>query len=279
MKEILKKQMVSLPVIFGGRSLIDNDIEAIVDEWAVGVSYQALYFTFLQRGFHNFRATFSDMEKLVAEIISQNRPLCIFLILNGSAAKEAKTWIRFIQETQAKREDIFVYPIVYGGGCYSSEKKGGDLEYLYNAGYAARLYFDGDAPTAGARRLSEYANRILGRDIKTEFFPAYDIETARKMAHHINLESFNSFGQKEGSVPKYPIRDNRPYFPILSVKAPCFICGREKIISRFSLDETGGAKTQCYYPEEHEFYHTDIATMFDPWPELKKFTQKKLKTA
>ncbi|MCK5211992.1 hypothetical protein KAJ89_04785 [Candidatus Parcubacteria bacterium] len=276
MEKILNEEISALPILIGSRLLDCRDIEAFSDSYRIR-GYQTHYCEFWDKKYNHFNKTVDDVQEHV-EIIAKkdNDPLAVFLILTWNASKEAKRLIQFIDQVSQMRKNIFVYPIIWGSG--SSEiifLYGYNNQYLYQTNRAAYLYFNSDAQTAGAERLNKFITRVLGHDLPDKFFPNYSMDIIQSIAAHINQESFNVWGIKSGAIPKYPIREGKPYFPVLQVKIKCPHCGEEKTINRTDIDKNNGAEITCYHlGQVKKVYFEKIGEQFDSWPEFDDYIKE-----
>ena len=209
-------------------------------------------------------------------------PISIFVVLTWESAIRAKDLLRFFDEikkkSEQKRRKIFVYPVIWDY-CDSSALMMYHQKYknyyLYNSGKADYLLFVNNAPAAwgirladGSIRLTEYINRVMGYDLAVRHFPNYDRGITRKIAHHLNYENFNAFTPRQHSLPKYPIIDEQPYFPLLATTAPCPNCGEETMVRRTEINENGTLATLCLYcSEKITFNKNKVGKLFDLWPE------------
>lgn len=222
-KVILKDNVTVLPIWFGSRLLDDSDLQTLQ--------------MFLPFPIHNLAIPeANDMKKADPKILrpladnlrnildNTKNPMAVFIITTAQSTKHP--WIeQFPQKLTEyrrqynKRDDIFIYKLVWGGwfpDIKSYEREGRFDAYEKRAHElgAVYLYFNGDAPTAGSRRLVDFMNRILGNDLPGKEFPCYTPEEVQKIEWNINRENFNGLSVREGSVPKYPIGKNgRPIFP------------------------------------------------------------------
>lgn len=278
MAQYKKNDIVCLPVFFGVRLFNHDDICMLEERYPFRRCHNPIYLKYVNDKYTDFKQCFHEMRGRVYDCIEQDKgPRVVFLILTDLAASKVDEWLAFIAELKAFRDNIFVYPIIWDSSAnYRAEK---DEKNLFDMGEAAHIFFDGDARSAGVSRMREYLSRVMGEDINSRYFPAYEMTVAAKIARHINCENFNWGEPKSGFVPKYPVKYGQPNFPILSVNVTCPTCGKIRCVVRRDIDEKGGATIQCYYPDEHSVYLPEIGQSFDPWPEAERFFKEKRKTA
>jgi len=278
MAQYKKNEIVCLPVFFGVRLLNHDDIYMLGEHYPFRRYHNPIYLRYVNDEYTNFEQCFNEMKKGVINCAKKDKgPRAVFLILTDLAASKVDEWLAFIAELKALSSNIFVYPIIWDSS--ANYRPGIDKKNLFDMGEAVHIYFEGDAKSAGVSRMREYLSRVMGEDIISRYFPAYEMTVAAKMSNHINWENFNCHTPKSGFVPKYPVKDGKPYFPILSVNVTCPTCGRIRNVVRRDLDEKGGATIQCHYPDKHSVYLPEIGQSFDPWPEAERFFQEKRKTA
>lgn len=259
MKNSESKKVLALPVLLGSRSIVHRDFNEFANEYNAN-GYAPMYFDYSGEKCLDFNEVLDTVKRHVEEMLADSENLvAIFLILSGAPAQNVEEIMQFVSEVK-KEGKIIVYPIVWGGGT--------DLE-IVKSSYAADIYLNMDAPSAGASRLATFIQRVLGYDLPSGIFPNYDMGTIIKIANHINHENFNFMNLKEGSFPKYPFRDGNPHFPVLFAEVDCPKCGGKRKVSRHDIDESSKVKLMCHYPCGEEFVISDVEEKFDPWPEYR----------
>lgn len=281
MTRCLKSKVVGLPIFFGNWAHDNEELDRIEAYMPFMRCYPIDLYNYWGGEQHNFRDIFATMEEQVIKVIdiNKNETYFVLLALSSLTASHPDSWLDFNEMLQKRQKNIFIYSVIFDSAEFLDESELNGRKKLLGSGKVASLYYNSDAPTPAGERFVEYVSRLLGMDIDSKYFPKYDMGTAINMANHISRENFNSLGSKAGTLPKYPIRDGKPYFPILSIEVACPVCGAIKKLDRIQLDENGGATIGCHFPRGHRKYLPDIGMQFDDWPELNKFTQKKLKTA
>ncbi|MDD3486902.1 MAG: hypothetical protein PHF35_00785 [Candidatus Moranbacteria bacterium] len=284
MRTFKKEEVSALPVFIGQRTYDGSDIEELMSGF------------WMYRGFNSFHpqvVSYVGLKKrkglirkigklkggLIRRIREAEEAVAVFLIMVWSVAQEKDIVQNLVNKIRKRcpADKTFIYQIVmdYGGAemIFSRPK---DLS-LVQEGKALYSFFNHDARTAGSHRLIELMNRIMGADLPGDEFPNYPMADLQKMAKHINHENFNSFGRREGSIPKYPIgEDGRPLFPVIQIEVDCPCgCGGKKIVDRFDLDAEGNAKVRCYMGEgRQEHIIPGIGSQFDPWPQFDAMRQQ-----
>jgi hypothetical protein len=226
---ILKNEIGVLPMWFGKVLWNDSDYETFDRILNRGRQFN-MYFPFvipdadeiIDAKLQSLKLLAMDLQTTLNKI---QHPLIIFAVSTAQSAE--RPWLdQFPQRLSEYRQqtnhtgDTFVYKIIIGGRfsnlnteknphgqAWPQELRAHELNGVY-------LHFDTDAPTAGFERLVDFMNRVVGVDLPAEEFPNYCTDEVRRIAWHINRESFNAFSEKVGSIPKYTIGSNgRPIFP------------------------------------------------------------------
>ncbi len=225
MKSSAKRKVVVLPVWLGCRLLDDSDASAFEQVLRMSgrfLCWRTLYLTDIdlriemhKRYLHHLKELLEEVEGLV---VKSKQKTAIVFILTGTVAESR--WFRVFSRILEKRlENCFFYKVVMGTWFSTKYYRSQSAPYDYmdlesHKHGAVHLFYNTDAPTAGAHRLVEFINRITGKDLPGKFFPNYSFEDLKKMAWHISRESFNSMSTREGSIPRYPIKNCRPIFQI-----------------------------------------------------------------
>ncbi len=285
MAKIEKETINVLSVLVGNRTFNRDDFWAFSSNFLIYYNlrnynpllWDCIFYDYLKEEVHNFKKTIKSVQKEIKN--TTDYPLAIFVILIRPTAEETKELPDLMKYIKNLKKNIYIYPIIwdrYTKSISDPKKRNKQKEhYLYISEQAVHISFGGGAPSAGARRICEFIQRILGYDLPDKFFPDYSWETIRKMANHINQESFNAFNPPLWAIPKYPIRNGRPHFPILEVEITCPKCGKVIKVHRNEVDKNGGAKLECWYPCQTTTYFPNIKDKFDSWPEYDEYRQKK----
>lgn len=271
MSQILNDDVFVLPILIGNRLLDRRDFVAFMDKFCAKKGVLPLCYDYLGRKHHHFNKIMEKAQRKAEALMPKSGPVAIFLILTWPASVEAKRIMQFVDHFSGKRKDVFVYPIIWDGGDGDLYIRGITRPYLFESGKAAHIYFDSDAQTAGSRRVTEFIERVMGYDLPGQPFSRYSMDLVRKIARYINRENFNAHIRKARSIPKYPIINGKPYFPMLSVTGFCERCGREIVIDRSKLNEDGSAEVRCWPPCRYQNHFTDVGQSFDPWPEFDEY--------
>ena len=272
MTQILNEDIAVLPILIGNRLLDRRDFEAFFEFFRPKKGYHPLCHDYLGEGFDNFKEIIDRSQNLVEKIISsQEGPLAVFLILTRTAAEEVELVNWFVEQVSQKRKNVFIYPLVWDISMNEHFFYGGENNFhLYEKGRVAYIYFHPDAQTAGGRRVTEFIKRIMGYDLVGQFFPDYPREIIQKIAKQINRENFNTWSRRRDSIPKYPIRGGKPYFPVLEVEKICGQCGKNIIIDRKDIGINGKIERSCPYCSR-VIHISDIQSSFDLWPEFDEY--------
>jgi hypothetical protein len=221
---VLKRKMKIMTLWFGRQKLDDAGYESF-DDRIFGKLREAcaenLYVPHAgdADSVECYRSVFPEIIKTLKET---ENPLAVFIIATPKVAELGHTdhlprgllGYRFANNTYP----TFVYKIIYGSGSTSLARKG--RSYYTREEIRARklegifVSFSSDSPSTSARRLIEIIKRILGYDLPGEEFPNYAPDEVEKIVWNANREDFNSLWSREGAIPKYPIVDGRPVFPL-----------------------------------------------------------------
>jgi hypothetical protein len=281
-QKILRDKVAAMPVLIGNRLFDHRDFEEFSHHYYAN-GYSPQFFNYIggtkEYKLRDILAKAADKVEKISAI--DNKLLAVFPILTLSVVDAPDLVLDFLQ-TIKKIMGIRIYPIVWDGGFEMIFREfTGDKALklkLVAEEHLIYIYFDSDAPTAGAGRLGEFIERIMGDDLGGNYFPDYNPGDVQKISMHINHERFNFWYPAKKSIPKYPIKDGKPQFPIITTTVQCPKCGEEKEVDRYTLDEAGGIKLKCFnfptcqYSEVH--YLPDIASQFDPWPEFEIYKKE-----
>lgn len=225
-ERILKADVGVMPIWLGSRLYDNSDLEKFRSElmWARFGQYSAFelpgaYDLKDQDPYPVLAPVDYDLRRVLTNI---DRPLVIFIITTKEVAE--LPWVIDMTSglmevrRQANKKNTFVYKAIMGG--FNFQKDGPEDPTGHFSRSATRAHelggvllpYHTDYLTPCTRRLVEFMNRVVGTDLPGEEFPNYSDEEIRKIAWHINKESFNSFYKKEGAIPKYPIENGRPVF-------------------------------------------------------------------
>lgn len=223
-RELIKDEITVLPIWFGQRFLDGSDFSRFEQIfWSHGRSLKRHPSIEIPEAaeIHDpiqLAQVIEDVEKFQSK-----DSLAIFPILTAKVAE--LTWYeqfsqKLVESCRKANQNTFTYKIILGGGFsnlgiddpqsrfWPEELKAHELGGVY-------LKYSSDSPTPGSERLVEFMNRIMGMDLGLAHyrFPNYTPDEVRKIAWHINRESFNAVpGPK--SLPKYENGlDGRPIFP------------------------------------------------------------------
>lgn len=228
-KEVKKEDIVVLPVWLGARLMDYSDLRGFSTAfWSYG-KFQSYgiteardvdWYTMEKKGYMSeLKRVIAEMEAIEKNAIQENKKLAIvFMVTSWSA--EARWFLPFMRVIERKFKNAFVCKIIMTGGFSNisySKYKGEKSQFWPEEQKAHELgavysYYNSDAPTAGSHRVVELINRIVGADLLSDNFPDYSFEDLTKIAWNISRESFNAFGAREGSIPKYEIVGGRPAF-------------------------------------------------------------------
>lgn len=224
--------------------------------------FRNLYWTFDSSVILHRTELAESLEDITSKILGHTQsPSAIFLILTRYVARMRSMIEDLTRNLRDADTDGFcyLYPIVMDG---TARRVG-----LVSEDKALFSFYNSDAPSAGCARVAELINRIMGGDLPGEDFPDYPMSSLRRMAAHINWENFNAFSPKEFSLPKYPIKNGRPYFPVIEAEISCpGGCGRKVRLTRFDLDSDGNGRYECWNCGKGVIPKTNLT--FDPWSEF-----------
>jgi len=153
----------------------------------------------------------------------RDQPLAVFTVVSEEIVR--RSWFPSMGETikdwrrKLNAADTYTYQILLDRS-YEFYKEGKEYPKDHFTPSSRRaadfgavyLPYNSDHPSVSLSRLVEFMNRVMGCDLPGVEFPDYSFEDLRKMAHHINKEDFNTWGPREGAIPKYPIVNGRPLF-------------------------------------------------------------------
>lgn len=221
-----KIEVVALPVWLGTRFYDYSDLHAFSQEYSWRGTFQSYLMEVfpeidLRSGYGKsylprLKKIIGDIEKSVNNSEYQT---AIFFILTARAA-ESK-WYKPLMKIIKRKvpPQCRIYKIVMGGGfedmrcSFEEAKPYWPHEIRCHQLGAVYSYFNSDAPSNAAHRLVELINRIMGCDLPDKKFPDYSFNDLKKIAWNISRENFNTFGARDGAIPKYKIKNGRPVFP------------------------------------------------------------------
>lgn len=223
-EKISKYLMAALPIWFGRRNIDESDREAFINtlEWHRRFAHY-IPFTVCDSDLieQPYPALVPFVLHLAEALDKIEKPLAIFIVATPQTAKNS--WFarfpKLLRDLRQNKPPTFIYPVIMGGQDFSV------LDPFESAGHfspmeteahkrgAVYLYYNSDAHRAGAKRLVEFINRVLGEDLQSDGFPNYPPEDIRKIAWSLNREDFNLDDSKIGARPKYGIVGGAPLFP------------------------------------------------------------------
>lgn len=281
MGKITDSTVFALPVLIGNRYYNHRDFEEFSDNYRANgfIPICCDYYGDEYQNLDNIFVFVSD--QLVRRMEGNPNPFALFLIISWRVAGKTRKVLKFIKSLK-QIPNLHSYTLVWGEGGierFFFGSPGSKLsDYLFERDYANYLYFHHDAPTAGARRICEFIQRIMGYDLPGETFPDYCFEDVKKIAFHINHESFNSFSAASDSVPKYNIVDGRPHFPVISAEVSCPICRKKHLISRYSdFDPDGAVAIRCFGSKQcngDRIIIPGAKSLFATWPEFDEYRKR-----
>lgn len=222
----LKKIDVKILILWlGGRLWDHRDLDAFrTESYYGGLGYTIIscpYPFSPKEDLSEYREALLSAKTVISGAIEKREAIAVFTILNWDI-------IKFIERKKTDKSQflsheiipkdplLFNYRIVMDGSFWNKKKCKMTPHGKANEFGAIWSYFNGDAQTAGGRRLTDLIARIMGYDLPGEEFPDYNWEDLKKIGQHISRESFNSDEPPSWAIPKYKIGENgRPIFPEL----------------------------------------------------------------
>ena len=200
--QILGSDVYATTLFFGTRLLGNRDLGVFADHFQLTNSGACHSIGYLNDKCDNFDKKFQVVTNALDQDLQKAKKQkikIIFLILTWATAKNHQKIVSLTENLRKK--GVIVCPIIWDEPFTKNRPN-----YFDKMGLSY-LYFDRDAQTAGARKLNEFIQRILGYDLPGKLFPNYSQNTIIKIAEHINHENFNGWPKKTNYLPKYIIKN------------------------------------------------------------------------